>query len=243
MARQIRYSAGTYLELGDCSIMLDPGPGTLTRCATARPGVDPTELDAIVLTHVHIDHSNDLNCLVDAMTEGGFESRGAVFAPGEALEGEDRILLNYLRGFPERIVRLEPDSGYEINGLRFSTTARHEHTAETYGIRFHRPEGDLSFLVDTAYFEELAGMYAGSDVLVINVVRRKPYKKKKILHLTLEEAESVIQEVQPRKAVLTHFGMTMVKARPWQLAEDMSCRLGVEVVAASDGKTLQLNDD
>jgi hypothetical protein len=34
----------------------------------------------------------------------------------------------------------------------------------------------------------------------------------------------------------------MVKARPWEMAEDMSTRLGIKVIAAGDGKTLELED-
>jgi len=196
-----------------------------------------------VLTHSHIDHSGDLNALVDAMTLGGFEHRGAVFAPAECLEGDNRVLLNYLRGFPERIVTLEENSDYELDGLRFSTSVRHDHAAQTYGVKFHRGRGDLAFLVDTRYFDGLADSYAGADVLVVNVVRRRPHESGKVLHLTMEEAERVIRDVAPRKAVITHFGMTMIEAKPWRVAQEMSDRLGIEVVAAGDGKTLELDDD
>ena len=83
MARQVRYSAGTLIRLKGKSLMLDPGPGTLVRCALARPKIDAARLDAILLTHAHIDHSGDVNVLIDAMTAGGLERRGALFAPAE----------------------------------------------------------------------------------------------------------------------------------------------------------------
>lgn len=241
MAKQIRYSAGTFIELSGQKILLDPGPGTLLRCSTCRPEIDPTELDAVILTHSHIDHSNDVNVMIDAMTQGGLERRGRLFAPKECLEGQNRVVLNYLREFPEEIVRLEAESHYHIDDLTFKTSVRHDHAAETYGIKFDRPDGPLSFVVDTRYFDGLAQSYAGSDVLVVNVVRRKPHEKLDLQHLTVDEAENLIGAVQPRLAVITHFGMTMVKARPWELAEQMSERLGLEVVAASDGKTIELD--
>lgn len=243
MARQIRCSAGTYLHLQGRDLMLDPGPGTLTRCATCRPSIDVTELDAVILTHAHIDHSNDVNALIDAMTTGGIEHRGALFAPRDCLEGPNRVVLNYLRDYPERVVSLEPESHYEIDGLHFSTSVAHDHAVQTYGITFDRPGGNLSFLVDTRYFEGLAESYRGSEVLVINVVRHHPHQKLDLQHLSIGQAEGLIRAVQPRLAVITHFGMTMVKAKLWELAEEMSERLGIEVIAASDGQKLELDGE
>jgi len=239
VARQLRSSAGTFLHLKGLSIMLDPGPGTLARCAASRPRIDATKLDAVVLTHAHIDHSNDVNVLIDAMTAGGFERRGALFAPQDCLEGEGAVVLRYLRPFLERIVTLEPAREYDIGRLRFRTSVRHRHSVETYGVRFDLDGRSVGFLVDTEYFPELAQSYAGCDVLVINVVRFQP-SGGKIQHLSVPEAADIIAEVKPRQAILTHFGMTMLKAKPWEVADRLTRQLGVEVKAASDGMTLDL---
>ena len=240
MARQLRSSAGTLVALDGQRIMLDPGPGTLVRCARARPRIDPAGLDAVVLTHAHIDHSGDLNALLDAMTGGGHHPRGVLFAPRQCIEGPDAVLLGYLRPHVEQIVPLEAETDYVLGPVRFATSVRHRHAAETYGLKFRHAGGTLAFLVDTAPFEELADAYANADVLVISVVLREPHKSPHIMHLSLEDAREVIRAVGPRKAVLTHFGMTMLKARPWELAARLSDDLGTEVVAASDGMTLPL---
>jgi phosphoribosyl 1,2-cyclic phosphodiesterase len=60
------------------------------------------------------------------------------------------------------------------------------------------------------------------------------------MHMSLDDAREVIRAVRPKKAVLTHFGMTMLKARPRELAARLSDELGIEVVAASDGMMLPL---
>jgi ribonuclease BN (tRNA processing enzyme) len=242
MASQVRHSAGTLVRLGGRSVMLDPGPGTLVRCAASRPKIDAASLDAIILTHAHMDHSGDLNVLIDAMTEGGWKKRGALFAPRDCMDGENRVLLHYLRNAPALMVPLEAQRDYELDGVRFATSVRHRHSVETYGIRFRRAQGDVSFVVDTQYFDGLAESYRGSSVLVVNVVLKDARTDDRVLHLSLPEAERLIREVSPRKAVLTHFGMTMVKAKPWELAGEMSSRLGIEVIAASDGITLELGE-
>ncbi|MHC4788753.1 MAG: MBL fold metallo-hydrolase [Planctomycetota bacterium] len=243
MARQLRYSAGTFLSLQGQRVMLDPGPGTLLRCAKCRPSIDATELDAVVLTHAHIDHSGDVNALLDAMTWGGHKPRGRLFAPAECLEGPNAVVLRYLRQYLDEIVVLEAESDYRIGPVSFSTSVRHEHPAETYGVKFRRDGEVVAFLVDTLCFEGLAEAYADADVLVLSVVRHEPYPGGRVMHLCLDDAREIISRVRPRKAVLTHYGMTMLRARPYEMARGLSKELGVEVLAASDGMTLELGGD
>jgi ribonuclease BN (tRNA processing enzyme) len=88
VARQLRSSAGTFIQLNGTKILLDPGPGTLVRMAGSKPTLDASKLDAIILTHRHIDHSTDINVMIEAMSEGGFRKRGVVFAPQDSLEAK-----------------------------------------------------------------------------------------------------------------------------------------------------------
>jgi len=240
MARQLRYSAGALLAIDGLRIMIDPGPGTLVRCARARPRIDPAGLDAVVLSHAHIDHSGDLNAVLDAMTAGGHRPHGALFAPGQCLEGPDAVLLGYLRPHLDQVVPLRPEADYALGPVRFTTSVRHRHGVETYGVKFRHGHGTLAFVVDTAPFEDLAGAYSDADILILNVVLREPHKSPHVMHLSLEDAREVIGTVRPRRAVLTHFGMTMLKSRPRELAAGLSQELGLEVLAATDGLTLAL---
>src|SRR6202165_535664 len=117
-AKQLAASGGLYLEEGDTRISLDPGPGAIVQYAKRK--VDLTKLDAIVISHRHLDHSNDVNVMVEAMTDGGFRHRGRLFCPGDALDA-DPVVIQYLRHFPEEVVRLQPDPTYSVNGLAFTT--------------------------------------------------------------------------------------------------------------------------
>jgi len=240
VARQLRYSAGVFLSLCGARIALDPGPGALLRYARSRPSVDVTELDALILSHGHIDHAGDVNAMLDAMTAGGFRQRGALMAPGDCLDGDDPVVLRYLRRHLDRIVALRPRAEYAVGDLRICTSPRHAHPVETYGLKFHVDGTVLAFLTDTRYFDGLAEAYADADVLVVNVARRPPVKRDHIMHLALDDARRVIGRARPRKAVLTHFGTTMLKARPRRLAAELADDLGLDVVAATDGLTLPI---
>jgi len=240
VARQLRSSAGTFLYLQGMRIILDPGPGTLVRLAKSRPAIDVAALDAIILSHRHIDHTSDVNILIDAMTAGGLKRKGSLFAPAEALGPGDPVVLHYLRGFLEEIVILKEEREYHVGPVRFSTSVRHRHPVETYGLKFDVEGRTISFLVDTAYFPELAESYRGTDVLVVNLVRREPREIGLIQHICLDEVRTLLTEIRPGRTILTHFGMTMHQAKPWELAASLARELDLDVAAASDGMTIEL---
>ena len=124
---------------------------------------------------------------------------------------------------------------------RLRTPLRHRHPAETYGLVLETPHLTVSHVVDTLYFPELEQAYAG-DLLILHVVRLRRDEKdtRDIQHLTLDDARRLIGQIRPRLAILTHFGMTMHRAKPWELAQQLSQETGVEVRAASDGATFEL---
>src|SRR3989338_8557046 len=92
MIKQLRASGGVWISYQGSNVLIDPGPGSLVRCSTSKPKLDPGKLDGIILTHRHLDHSNDINVMIEAMTEGGFKKRGTVFLPADAM-GEEPVIL------------------------------------------------------------------------------------------------------------------------------------------------------
>jgi ribonuclease BN (tRNA processing enzyme) len=232
--RQFLASGGAWLNIGDTQILLDPGPGSLVQAA--RRNLDPAKLDAIILSHKHLDHSGDINIMIEAMTEGGTKKRGTVFAPADALD-QDPVILSYLRSYPHRIQVLTEGGRYAIKDVSFETPIRHKHPVETYGFVFQTPRQIFSWITDTRYFDDLAGYYEG-NVLIINVVRLK--SRAPLDHLSLPEARSIIGQIRPTAAILTHFGMTMWGAKPWKLAEKLCQETGIRVIAARDGMKFNL---
>ena len=241
VTRQLRASGGIYLHFLGKKMMLDPGPGALVRLVHSRPALDPTTVDAIFLSHKHIDHSNDVNILIEAMTSGGFKKRGVLFAPAECLEGEEAVVFNYLKGYLDRIEVLKSGNDYRLEELKIKTSVRHLHGAETYGLKFYLPAGTVGFLTDTKFFPGLIKAYQDVSILVLNVVRAEGREEDNIQHLSASEAGEIIRGVKPQKAYLTHFGMTMLRADPRKVAEKLSEATGVEVVAAYDGLRVDIS--
>jgi len=233
--QQIRASGGMWMELGGTKLLVDPGPGSLVRMRARRERLNPMDLDGIVLSHAHLDHSGDLNIVVEAMTGGGFRKKGLVLLPGEAL-AEPGILLDYLKGCVDGLVVLEEGGSYRVGQVLIETPFRHIHGVETYGMNFRSGDLTISYVSDSRYTDRLQEVYTG-QVLIINVVRSKPSD---LDHLCLEDVETIVEKVRPEVAVLTHFGMSVLKAKPWVVAKKISEKTGIRVIAARDGLTLDL---
>jgi phosphoribosyl 1,2-cyclic phosphodiesterase len=238
VTKQLRSSGGVWLSEDKTNLYMDPGPGALVRCLNSKPKLDPPTLDGILLTHKHLDHSCDINIMIEAMTEGGFKKKGILFAPRDALE-EDPVVLKYVRNYVEKVEVLKENSEYRIGGLQFSTSQRHQHRVETYGINFKMSPHTVSWITDTKFFPELPNLYRG-EIFVIHVVRLKPIGDDPIEHLSIEDVKTIIKKAKPKLTILTHFGMTMIKAKPWVIAAELEKELGLKVVAASDGMKLDL---
>lgn len=243
MITQFRSSAGAILSLNGTNVLIDPGPGTLVRFAASKPKFNPGKLHAIVLSHKHLDHSNDVNVMIEAMTDGGFKHRGVLLCPQDALSnGGDAVVLDHYKGLLERIEVMEEGGRYHIGTLEISTPKRHIHGVEAYGLNIKARSANktrISFITDTLYFEGLENYYDG-EVLVLNVAMYKT--REGVDHLCVEDATKIIAANRPKVAILTHFGMTMLKNKPWEIAQRMCDETGVKVIAARDGMKFNLNE-
>ena len=239
VSKQLRASGGLWFSLGGQDVLVDPGPGSLLRCLASRPKLDPSILSGIILTHRHLDHSNDINVIIEAMTNGGMNKKGFLYAPGDALDARDPVVQIYVREFLGEIGYLEEGKTIDRASFSFSTPVRHQHPVETYGLKFYLPYGCISLISDTAFFPELIDHYRGSDLLILNVVIFQDYVSKEIFHLSFNQAKKIIKEIRPKTAILTHFGMTMLQQKPYFLARSLQEELGIKVIAAIDGLKIE----
>ncbi len=243
VARQIRASGGMWMRFGSTQIHVDPGPGALVRALSYVPPCNPRELDGIALSHKHLDHSGDVNALIEAMTAGGFRPRGTLLAPSDALDGEP-VVLPYARRFPERVLVAYESSGpYQIGEVEVRTSCRHIHAVETYGMHFTYRGTTVSYLPCGRYFDGLAEDYAQHhpDVLIVNVLRYADAMD--VDHMVWEDACKIVETVKPKVAVFQHFGTKMLEANPVDLAQAFEDRTGIRAIAAHDGYLLDVSTE
>ena len=238
---QFLASGGLWLSLGGTEILLDPGPGCIVQSTKRK--LRGEKLSAIILSHRHLDHSADTNIMVEAMTHGGFKQQGWLFAPADAL-GTEPVIFSFLKDSLEGVEVLQEGKSYSIGNVSFTTPIRHIHPVETYGIIFRTAGHTFSYIADTRYFDGLCQSYGG-ELLIINVVFLEPrtqadHPSMPIDHLSVPDAKHIIMELKPKVAILTHFGMSVWRAKPWEVAQRLSEETGIKVIAARDGMKFDL---
>jgi len=232
-SKQLRATGGLWLNYKETDLYIDPGPGAIVKIREPQERFEPADLAGIILTHKHMDHSNDVNILIESMAEGGFKKRGTLFAPQDAV-GDEPVVFRFVRNYLDDIVLLKEKGRYSIKDISFSTPVRHRHPVETYGLIFHL-NTTIGLIADTRFFDELPDYYR-VDYLIINVLRSQPIENHEIIeHLAVDDVRTIVTRVRPKAAILTHFGFKMIQEGPDLIAARLSDETGIKVIAAQDG--------
>jgi ribonuclease BN (tRNA processing enzyme) len=234
VAKQLRASGGIIFQLEDLQFHLDPGPGALVQARECKVNVHHTT--AVGVSHCHINHCNDLNAVIDAMTHGGIEHRGVVLAGKSVLQHTETtcpIITKHHQQLVERIIPLEKDHKVGIELVEINALPAEHSDPTAIGFKFFCPRFTFSYTGDTEITDYLLESLAGTDILVMNVPY--PSASAKGMNLDTEAAIKMVSYVRPKLAVITHFGLEMLKADPLLEAREIQRITGVQTLAARDG--------
>jgi phosphoribosyl 1,2-cyclic phosphodiesterase len=240
MLSQRRSSGGIWFSYGSARGVIDPGPGSLVRICEAGPPLSPIDINAILVTHRHIDHSSDVNALAEGMTLMTHSPKGFILLTRDCMENGDGVLMSYLRGriksiaFHEDGALVSPSEGTTVESVAHS-----HHGVQCYGLIF-RGNGlpVWGVISDTGPMPQFAERYAECELLVINTALM--YPRSRLDHMALSDVKSLLEFLRPKTAVITHMGGELLDRG----GEYISKRLSSErtrVIAATDGMTLNLD--
>ncbi len=234
VGKQIRASGGIILELEGNQFLLDPGPGCLARARQAEVSIRNTI--AVLVSHAHTNHSNDLNAVLEALSVSGLDRIGVVVCNKKVVNGDEKelpVLKNRSRNFVEKILPLGPGSKISINNVNIITTKTKHFDSEGIGFIFETPKYRIGYTSDTEFTQEIADQYSKCGMLILNC--KHPLGVKQKGHLSTDDAIKFIQKAKPKLAVINHFGIKMIEANPMYEAREIQKESKVEVVAAKDG--------
>lgn len=229
----MRYSGGLWLRLSGKNILIDPGPASLIRIFEFKK--DPRELNGIVLSHRHLDHVADIASVVESATESNTHKLDFLLAPEDAIGGEDPVVLKYTkRGF-RNIWQTDLGREYIYEDIKIKAVIEHIHKgAKTFSLEFSCGSKRFIFVPCGKFYEDMLYAYdKNPDIMVFNTTFPKPNTN--YYHLSALDVEKIIDNVKPKKAVITHYSLAMLKEGPDKIANLLSDRTKTEVIAAKDG--------
>ena len=233
ISRQNRATGGLLVELDGTTFHIDPGPGASVRAR--EYGFDLGRVQAILVSHSHVDHMNDVPVLIAAITRGYERRAGCLVASEQTLNDlRKSILLRTYLGTLRRLVGLKLGEQTLVGRVKIVATEAH-HCKGSIGFVL-KGSKQISYVSDTKYFPELCRWHAGSQVMIMNVV--KPDNVDAPNQMNTEAAAHLISEVRPNIAIISHFGRRI--RRPEAQAQWLRRKTGIPVHAASDGLTLKI---
>jgi phosphoribosyl 1,2-cyclic phosphate phosphodiesterase len=194
--RNRRTRSSCAVQLNGATILLDTA--TEMRLQALANGI--SRVDTILYTHYHADHVSGIDdvkvfnavlrgpmpCYGNASTYESFKQRYDF-----ALAGTPWI------GAIPHLAYTVVDEPFELFGAPVTPAVLKHGRIESHGWRI----GNMAYLTDTngippASMELLRGL----DLMIVDGLRFKPHPT----HFSIGEAIAVIQELKPRKALLTH---------------------------------------
>lgn len=205
-----RASAAHWLETTAGSLLLDISADAAHRMAQER--LDWSNLDAIWISHFHLDHLGGLPTFLFGskwapQTQGRTKPL-QVFGPA----GLKRIMQTisdsnhyplFEQPFPLEIVEVAPAAEFEILPGIMVHTFSTPHTEESLALHVKdRDSKSFVYTSDTGFSENLVSFAKDVDLLLMECSfwKNKPVEK----HLELADAMKLARMCNPRKVVLSH---------------------------------------
>ena len=191
-------------------MLLDIGPGVVAQLLTRT---QPTELDAVVVSHMHPDHMLDLVTLryVYPWRRLPADERLRVIVP----PGSSDQLMDLAHGAGSRkhfedVFRLSEHDGkaaLSFGGLSL-TPVRTQHFVPCWGFRAEADDRVLSYTADTAPCDALVDLATDADVLLseatLTSLDEDATPPQPRGHLLPAEAGAAAREGRARRLILTH---------------------------------------
>ncbi|MEE8359822.1 MAG: ribonuclease Z [Candidatus Omnitrophota bacterium] len=201
-----RGAPGYLLTAKGKNILLDSGPGTLQRLI--RYGVTYQDIDYILYTHFHPDHTLDLAAILFAARNGiNPRKKDLVVIGPRGFNGfYDRLLALYPTAINPQsykfVVKEMEEGELDIGGLKIRTKPV-AHAEGSVGFRIDISGGSsLAYSGDTDYCENMVKLARRASLLILECSAPDEYKVAG--HLTPSIAGKIASLADPKKLLLSH---------------------------------------
>ncbi len=203
-------TAGYLVQWGDTSVLLDVGQGVIRNLQRV---MDPRELTAVVVSHMHADHFLDLVGLRYLYPWGEPSGqRMPVYLPpgGRARLGALADAISERAGFFDSAfesAEYEPTTALTIGDLRLRFFEG-RHYVPAWGVVVEAPDGArLAYTGDTGPSTGVEDAVRGADLLLVeSAIASARHDDRQRGHMTAVEAVALADTAEARSALLVHYG-------------------------------------
>jgi len=205
-----RSASAHWLSTGSSTLLLDASASCIHRMA--EENLDWVNLDAIWISHFHLDHIGGLAPFLFGTKHAPQtrERRKPLSIYGGA--GLEKLLRAFdeandyklfKQPFPVHLCEVAPRSEFEILPDLKAQTFSTPHTRESLALRLTAASGtSLVYTSDTGYTEALGEFAAGVDLFMMEC--SFPSDKPVETHLELRDAMRLAERANPGKVLLSH---------------------------------------
>lgn len=192
-------ASGYLVEIDGYKLWLDAGGGTWQRLLKL---MDFGEMDGILLSHRHPDHTVDLFQCFHARAYGGRDLTSIpLWAPEETIERITAFSTELNETFD--IIQIEAGGVLDIGGAKVSLVDM-KHSAQTCGARFEHGGAVLAYTADTGPGSDFHALGHDADVLICEATFQDTDQPWWEGHLSATQAGRVASELDAGRLVLTH---------------------------------------
>ena len=245
---QYRATGGILYKFNGTQAHIDPGPGAIVRINQYKE--DPTNTELFIVTHMHIDHFNDLCAIIEASREQlhdrnyNYLKKGTLITTKEVLT----FVPKYHQNMLEMIIPFTGGDKADFKGVEILGTKVVHSKVEGFGVRFNLEDYSIAFSSDTKVFDGFSEQFSGVDVLVLNLLRPDSIQCRR--HVCTDEVIPYLNKITPplKGLLITHFGSYMdspfspknyIPSQIAKLREETNIKT---IDAAEDGAKIKISD-
>lgn len=239
-----RFSPSQVILVGNEPLLFDCGPGTGLNLMKA--GINPTAVNRIFLTHLHMDHCLEFPSIVFGGFLVGRKGKVDLYGPPGTVDF-CRVFFEKVYPYAPEIIRRIRKEGWEVEpheatkGLVYQTedyrvlSAPVEHSISCIAYRIETKQGAVVISGDTRPSKSLIELAKGADLLLhecsfpddmIELARRT-------YHSSASEVGEVAKETGVKKVILTHL-FPPIKGRESELVKSVKSKFNGEVILSHD---------
>jgi ribonuclease BN (tRNA processing enzyme) len=244
--------SGYLIQSGETNVLLDCGNGVFGKL---RERIDYTELDAVLVSHLHADHWLDLVPYSYALTYAPKQqpvpvhtwpgtdtpARPRLIAPPGATKTFRRVVGAWgnedLIESAFELTEYEPEATVDVGGISASFHPV-PHFIDTFAVNLSAEGTDkLTYSADTRPGEELVEIARDADLMLVEATLPRPERTGVRGHLTPEEAGEHAKRAGAKRVVITHISDEL--GDEWA-REEAERAFGGPVEIAREGATYEL---